>query len=116
MKHASEVIRESFEVEPKRFVEANAEDERTEAFSQYFQMMLDEGSPNAVDDCSLIIQYNLSWFDRIKALLSGKYRGEVGVFVAQGVGFGISWQHHDILDALKLEDKDNKTTDENTTR
>jgi len=86
---------------PEAYVEENKGDERTEAFAEFFQKMLDAEAIDGVDDYRFTMTYNLTWLDRLKALLFGQYKAEVGPLVAQGVGFGVSWQHYELLEWLR---------------
>lgn len=105
MKDTIELIESEFpdQSRPEKFVEAHEGNPRTEAFGDFFQLLMDEGDPKALNDsdAEFSVTFDLSWKQRIKVLLTGKYDAMIGPLLTEAVGFGICWQHYDILETLR---------------
>lgn len=105
MKDAIDLIEKEFpdQSKPEDFVEAHEDNPRTEAFGEFFQVILDRDDPNALNDSDAVfsVTFNLSWKERLKVLLTGRYDAMIGPFLSEAVGFGICWQHQDILKTLR---------------
>jgi hypothetical protein len=88
---------------PEEFVEAHRDTEKTGAFADFFQLLIDTGDPQALDDkdAKFTVTFGLSFWERLKILLTGKYDAMIGPLLTESVGFGICWQHQDILETLR---------------
>ena len=105
MKDAIEAIESQFtdQSDPEDFIEAHQDSERTEAFADFFQLLVDVNDVQALNDsdAKFNVTFKLSLWERLKVLFTGRYNAMVGPLLTEAVGFGICWQHQDILRTLR---------------
>lgn len=112
VKDAIDLIEEEYpdQSHPREFVKAHEGKPRTEAFGEFFQKILDAEDPQVLEDedARFSVTFNLSWWERLKVLFTGKYDAMVGPLLTESVGFGICWQHQEILDKLNERKNEEK--------
>ena len=93
---------------PEDFIEAHRGSEDREAFAEFFQLLVDTDNVNQLNDsdAKFSVTFRLSLWERVKALFTGGYKADIGPLLSESVGFGVCWQHQDILQTL--EDNRNK--------